>query len=98
MEDGLLAEVVKIICEDRVVDPVIIKRKVKADDSTVNRIIGALLSSGYIVEVKLSKLLCRSCPLRVKCSNLPHEGYAKVYTPSEKLEELCKYVGMYVPS
>ncbi|MEM1910674.1 MAG: hypothetical protein QXF63_02705 [Sulfolobales archaeon] len=92
MEDDLLTEVIKVICGNKAVDPEIIKYKVKVDDSTVNRIIGALLSSGYIVEVKLGKPLCGSCPFRVECESSSYKGYTKVYAPSEKLKELCKYI------
>ncbi|MEM2208250.1 MAG: hypothetical protein QXG17_06130 [Sulfolobales archaeon] len=92
LEDDLVAAVIKVICGYNTVDPEIIKHEVKVDYSTVERILGALLSSGYLVEVKLNTQLCGSCPFRVACVYPAYKGYSMAYATSEKLKELCKHV------
>ncbi len=89
MESCQLRRAIEAICRYGVVDREVLKRIAGLDDSSVQRVLGVLLSSGYVVEVELRAGVCGSCPLSSVCDYPVRGAGAKIYVPSERLRRLC---------
>lgn len=90
MEDNLVVKVTRVICAHGVVDTEILSQIAGLDRSVAERVIGALLSSGYITEARPGAGICAACPLSAWCDNQKSQGSFKVYVLSDKLRRLCE--------
>lgn len=92
MNDEKMVEVVGIVCRSGVVDREVLEHELGLDGTTIERILGALLSSGYIIRIASSAGLCGSCPFSNRCSYSRSGSGIEAYVPSEKLKRLCEDV------
>lgn len=88
--DTAVLKVVRTLCELGAVDAEILKRRAGLDSSAIERAIGVLLSSGYIVPVELSEDSCSSCPLSGLCSGRTGGGSARIYVAGRNLRRFCE--------
>ncbi|MCX8184691.1 MAG: hypothetical protein RMI56_01285 [Sulfolobales archaeon] len=87
--DSSVSKVVRVLCEFGEVDIEVLKLKTGLNYSILERIIGALLSSSYIVPIELDTDICGSCPLRSLCIRVDRSS-TKVYVVSSYLKRLCE--------
>lgn len=92
MEGNHVARVIKMICRYGAVDIEMLKYEVGLDVSTAERVLGVLISSGYVVEAELEVNPCRLCPFSTQCSYTKNRDKIRAYFPSEKLKRLCRDV------
>lgn len=92
LDDERVMEIVGVVCGSGVIDHEALKHKLGLDGSTIERVLGALLSSGYIIKVASSIKLCGSCPFSDRCGYLRSKNEIEAYLPSEKLKRLCNDV------
>ncbi|MCX8208620.1 MAG: hypothetical protein N3G79_03110 [Sulfolobales archaeon] len=91
--DTAVLKVVRTLCELGAVDVEILKHRTGLDSSTIERAIGVLLSSSYIVPVELGENSCGSCPLSSLCSSKTGGGGARIYVASRNLRKFCEDSG-----
>lgn len=89
MESCRASLAVEVICRYGVVDRELLRHAAGLDDRSIEMLIGALLSSGYIVEVEPRAELCGSCPLSAECEQLKRGVGTKVYVLSDRFRRLC---------
>lgn len=90
--DERMARAVRAVCGSGVIDRESLKRGSGLIGSDVEIVLGALISSGYLVKVAPCPKLCGSCPGSNRCGRLSGGGGAGVYVASEKLRRLCRDV------
>lgn len=90
VDDIAVLKVVQILCELGAVDAELLKHRTGLDSSAIERAIGVLLSSGYVIPAKLGENSCSSCSLSSLCSSKTGGGRARIYVASYSFRRLCE--------